>query len=185
MLFPMLLHFYFEMMLAHVNPIARRICLEFSKKFLQEDKTQEHYDILVAILKVNSTDTLKSDAFLRSLINQNYEFTVSEFTFVQLRRFLSKSSQPTLVNLFTDHFTIRMRESAELIESLDWESMLDQDDNSESSGNSEDEEEKLELTNGKPDKDKASSYAQNVIDELRSNVKANLPALSVFTTGNK
>lgn len=168
MLIPMLLHFYFEMMLAHVFPIARRICIEFSKKFFQEHKSQ--YDVLVAVMKVNSLETLKTDSILSPLLHRKFDFTLSELALCHLRHFLSKSTQPILIQLFTKRFRITTRESKEVIESYDWDNL-----NSESSGSSEEEDEVY----------KCKRHVKRVIERLRRSSTANLPSISVYTTADE
>ncbi|CAL8083498.1 unnamed protein product [Orchesella dallaii] len=159
-------------------PIARRMYVEFSKKFMLEDKTQEHYDILVALMKISSPDIFKTDSSFKLLINRRYEFVLSEITIVYLRRFLSYSNHPIFVDLFTDRFKIRNRESKELIESIDWETLMDSEGAEPEANIDDDCDSVLSDASYKEHK----SHVRIVIDELRNSSIANLPAISVYTT---
>jgi len=64
-LVPMLVHFYIQMILSKMQPVARRMCAEFSKKFMLEDKTQDNYGILVSVMKVNSPETFQVIIIIR------------------------------------------------------------------------------------------------------------------------
>lgn len=193
MLIPMLLHFFFELALAHLIPIARRICFDFVKKFLHEDKTTLHCEILVAVMKISSVEMLKSDSILSPLINKKFEFTLTEQSLCLLRQFLSKSTQPILAHLFTNRFKISARESKELIESFDWEKELDSSEDSSESSDSEeeeideeeDEDKSFKFRNHHHDTYERRKYVRKVIEDVRNSTTANVPDISVYTMGDK
>ena len=103
------------------------------------------------------------------MCERDHHFLLSEWTFAQLKKFLTKLRKPVMINILTSHFVIEMRSSEEVAEAL-----CDPDTDLDSNSGCEDHF--LIKSNNK---------VQNVIDRLRGSVKANLPSVIVYTTNGR
>lgn len=97
---------------------------------------------------------------MKEVCQKRHKFTLSECTFVTLKKFLSKLKKSLLVNILSNHFLIELKTSKEIVESVH----VNDGDN-----------EKIEPS-------KPSSRIKQVLHRLRGSVTANLPSIKVYTT---